>query len=121
TINRPQYFFNDRWTQTNKTASLPKAGATANTWQSDILIFDGSYLRFKQIQFGYTIPKSITDRIKIGKVRAYVSLDDFITITNYPGFDPEVGTNNGQNNNYGIDRGSYPNSRKVIFGASISF
>lgn len=121
TINMPEEFYNNRWSASNTTGTMPKAGADSKTWNSDLLVFDGSFLRVKQIQVGYTLPINLIQNLKMGSARLYVSLEDFFTFTKYPGMDPEVGSNNGANNNYGIDRGSYPIARKVMFGASISF
>lgn len=120
TANKPAFFYNDRWTG---------AGST-NTWfapntnnpyiyNSDLMVFDGSFARIRQLQLGYTLPESITGKIKIRNARLYVSLDDFFTFTNYPGVDPEGGSNNS--NSIGIDRGGYPIPRKAMFGLSFSF
>jgi hypothetical protein len=121
TMNMPTEFYDNRWTSSNKNANRPKAGTIDKTWYSDQLVFDGSYIRIKQIQFGYTIPSSLLQSIKITSARFYISLDDFFTFTKYPGMDPEAGSNNGNNNNIGIDRGSYPLAKKIMLGASISF
>lgn len=121
TINRPEIFYNDRWTTTNTTASRPgaKSDPDGHTWNSDQLVFDGAFTRIKQIQLGYTLPASLLGKIKLGALRAYVSLEDYFTFTKYPGMDPEAGSTN--NNSIGIDRGVYPISKKVVFGLSCSF
>jgi len=121
TVNRPEYFFIDRWTTTNTTGTKPRAGSGSKTWNSDQIVFSGSYMRIKQIQLGYNLPKALIHVLKMQSARFYVSLDDFFTFTNYIGMDPEAGSNNNNNNNIGIDRGTYPTSRKFIFGTSISF
>jgi len=82
-------------------------------------VFDGSFMRIRQLQLGYTIPKTVLSKAHLTNVRVYVSLDDFFTFTKYPGLDPEGG--NGGGNSIGIDRGTYPLSRKALVGASISF
>ena len=51
-------------------------------------------------------------------LRIYGSLEDFFTLTDYPGFDPEV---TGVGNSLGVDKGSYPNSKKVVLGLSVTF
>jgi TonB-linked SusC/RagA family outer membrane protein len=121
TINMPKELTDNRWSSSNNGGSNPKAGADPKTWNSDMLIFSGNYLRVKQIQLGYSISPDILKTIKFSSLRAYVSLEDFFTFTQYPGMDPEVGSNNGNNNNYGIDRGSYPIAKKIMFGVSLSF
>jgi TonB-dependent starch-binding outer membrane protein SusC len=86
---------------------------------SDRFIEDGSYLRLKTIQIGYTIPKNLTDKVNINKLRVYVSGENLFTVTNYSGWDPEpvsYGTLNG-----GVDYGTYPLSRIFSFGANLTF
>ncbi|MDR2653655.1 MAG: TonB-dependent receptor [Prevotellaceae bacterium] len=113
-------FYDDRWTPTNTNASHPRSGA-ANIdryWGSDGVVYDGSYFKIKQIQLGYTLPKSLLSKVSINNCRIYCSLDDFFTFTSYPGFDPEtVGTGAGM----GVDKGSYPNSKKIVFGINLTF
>jgi TonB-linked SusC/RagA family outer membrane protein len=114
-------FYDDRWTPSNPNASRPRAGAAGLTdyyYVSSDVIYDGSYFKIKQIQLGYTLPKVLLDKIAISNMRVYCSLDDFFTFTSYPGFDPEtVGTGAGM----GVDKGAYPNSKKVVFGVNITF
>ena len=89
-------------------------------WSSTANIFKGNYFRIKQMQFGYTIPSRITKKVAISNLRFYVSLDDYFTFTKYPGFDPETATS-GTSSNMGMDLGSYPTSRKIVGGVSITF
>ena len=83
------------------------------------MVFDGAYTRIRQLQLGYSLPASLTEKLKIRKARIYVSLDDYFTFTKYPGVDPEGGSN-GQNS-IGIDRGGYPIPRKAIVGLTFNF
>ena len=83
------------------------------------MISSGSYMRIKQIQLGYTLANSITSKFGVGSLRAYISLDDYFTITKYKGLDPEAGSND--NARQGVDKGLYPIAAKVIFGLSASF
>ena len=85
---------------------------------SDAMVFDGSYFKIKQIQVGYTLPKSILKKAGLENLRVYGSLEDFFTFTDYPGFDPEV---TGVGSALGVDKGSYPNSKKVVFGLNVTF
>lgn len=120
TANKPEFFYTDRWTG---------AGST-NTWfapntnnpyvyNSDLMVFKGSFARIRQLQLGYTLPGSLTNRARIKNARIYVSLDDFFTFTDYPGVDPEGGSNN--QNSVGIDRGAYPIPRKAMVGVTVTF
>ena len=97
--------------------------AVATDWtffSSDAAVFSGAYFKFKQIQLGYTVPTNITKKALISQLRLFVSLDDFFTITKYPGADPETSSlNSGASR--GFDNGNYPTSKKVVFGVNIAF
>ena len=86
---------------------------------SSAMIYDGSYFKFKQIQLGYTLPQNLIKKVGISHTRLYVSLDDFFTITKYPGFDPEASANS--TTGMGVDKGAYPTSKKVVFGLNLEF
>lgn len=129
-INRPDFkasnklkevFYDNRWTVDNKAGTVPRAGAMLmDKYQlSDALVYDGSYFKIKQIQFGYSFPQKWLKKIFVNNLRIYGSLDDFITFTSYPGFDPEAAAST--TSGMGIDKGSYPCSKKVVFGLNIEF
>jgi TonB-linked SusC/RagA family outer membrane protein len=119
TANKPEFFYNNRWTGAGSTNTWFAAN-TSNPYiyNSDLMIFDGSFMRIRQLQLGYTFPVGLMGKIHSKTARVYVSLDDFFTFTKYPGVDPEV-SNNG--NSIGIDRGGYPIPRKALVGLSITF
>lgn len=118
--NKLVNFFDDRWTATRTDATMPRAGYNGEyLFKSDLMIGDASYLKIKQIELGYTLPASLTQKAKIAKLRVYFSLNDFFTFTNYKGFDPEVGS--GDNTRQGLDFGSYPISRKAMCGLAVTF
>lgn len=105
-----------------KRGNMPSLNTIAGDkiyWSSSALVFDGSYFKIKQLQLGYTLPKSITKKVFIENLRAYVSLDDFFTFTSYPGLDPEIASRSG--NNVGLDAGAYPTMRKMTFGLNVTF
>ena len=83
------------------------------------MIYNGSFFKIKQIQLGYTLPKSITKKAFMENVRAYISLDDFFTFTSYPGLDPETTTQ--EYNCPGLDKGVYPTMKKMVLGLSVTF
>jgi TonB-linked SusC/RagA family outer membrane protein len=85
---------------------------------STFYIEDGSYLRLKNIQLGYSLPQSILKLLKIGNLRAYVGGQNLLTITGYSGLDPEIGGTALVN---GIDFGQYPQSRTITFGVSVTY
>ena len=89
-------------------------------FSSSAAIFNGSYFKFKQIELGYTLPSKLTRKALISSLRFSVSLDDFFTITSYPGADPETSSlNSGASR--GFDNGNYPTSKKVVFGVNLTF
>ena len=123
--NSLKYYYDNAWTPTNKGASMPDPKAVSSDWHfwgSSASMFSGAYFKIKQIQLGYTIPASITQKVLINRLRCYVSLDDYITFTKYPGADPETATaSNNSASAAGYDNGTYPQSKKVIFGLNITF
>jgi TonB-linked SusC/RagA family outer membrane protein len=119
--NKPAFLYANRWTSTNTSASLPSPlyQTDERFFNSDAFVFDASFFKIKQIQLGYTLPKSFLDKISITSLRAFVSLDNFFTFTSYPGNDPEVrSTTSGS---MAIDVGGYPIAKSVSFGFNISF
>jgi len=119
-FNKLQVFFDDRWTETNTDATMPGAATESNAWHSDLMIFKGDYLKVKQIQLGYTLPKALVSRAAMSNARFYFSVENAFTFTKYPGTDPEVGSSSNVNS-LGIDRGMYPFSRTFLFGANLTF
>lgn len=118
--NKPKYFYTDRWTTPGQKASMPKPENESDyLYRSDLMIGDGSYMRIKQIQLGYTLPTNVVGLVGFERARVYVSLDDYFTFTSYKGMDPEAGSNS--DNRLGIDRGLYPLTKKVMFGLSVTF
>ena len=122
--NRPTFLYSDRWTSTNTRASLPSATYQVNDarfYQSDAFVFDASYFKIKQIQLGYTLPKSLLTSIGVQNLRAYVSLDNFFTFTSYPGSDPEINASANNSSAIAMDYGGYPMARSVSFGFNVAF
>ena len=116
-----EVFYDNRWTADNHAGTVPRAGANnmEKYITSDAMIYDGSYFKIKQIQMGYTLPKNLLKKAYIGNLRLFCSLEDFITFTSYPGFDPEASAN--ATSGMGIDKGGYPSMKKVVFGLNIEF
>jgi len=126
----------DRWTPTNPSNTIPRAGAVASNAQaSSRFVEDGAYTKLKNITLGYTLPERLLKN-KLSKLRIYVSAQNMLCITNYSGLDPEVGrytasgTSLGQigapqttSQNYanGIDVGNYPIPKSIIGGIQITF
>jgi len=122
--NSLRYYYDNAWTSTNKGASMPDPKAVAQDWHfwgSSASMFNGAYFKIKQMQLGYTIPSAITRKVLINRLRCYVSLDDYITFTKYPGADPETATVSTASNRNGFDNGTYPQSKKFTFGLNVTF
>ena len=119
--NKLAIFYNDRWTTTNKTASKPRPNANGEDkyWISSDAVMDGSFFKVKQIQLGYSLPKSLCKKAYMNSLRVFSSLEDAFVFTSYPGFDPEASA--GSTTLLGVDKGAYPNSMKVLFGINVTF
>ena len=119
-------FWRNSWGNPNvdkATAKYPDAKRVAtdwNYWSSSAAVFDGSFFKIKQIQLGYTLPRNITQKVFINDLRFFVSLDDYFTFTKYPGADPETASLNSSTSR-GVDSGSYPTTKKLVFGVNLTF
>ncbi|MFN7119615.1 MAG: TonB-dependent receptor domain-containing protein, partial [Saprospiraceae bacterium] len=110
----------DRWTPTNPSNTIPRANAVNSPYViSSRQVEDGSYLRIKNINFAYTLPASVLGRIGVSSVKLYVSAQNYFTFTNYSGYDPEVNRFGQSTLSQGIDYGSYPNNRILLFGLNV--
>ena len=122
-VNRPVYVLN-RWAGPGTSNSEPRVNlndANQNASRvSDRFVEDGSYLRLKNIQLGYSLPAGLLRKIKLEKFRVYVSSQNLFTFTKYRGMDPEIGAYNGSLE-AGIDRGFYPQARVFIGGVNVTF
>jgi TonB-dependent starch-binding outer membrane protein SusC len=113
----------DRWSETNPNGSYPRLttfDSNNNSRPSDFYVEDGSFLRLKNLQIGYSLPRSITEKAKMKSLRVYASFDNLLTITGYTGLDPEIGTS-GWILDTAIDKGFYPQLRTVGLGINASF
>ena len=116
-INSLVYFYE----QAGKTIpTIDKIYNSVDFWSSSATVFKGDFFKIKQIQLGYTLPREWTRKVKINNLRVYASMDDWFVFTKYPGFDPETATT-GNHDGRGLDKGSYPNAKKLLFGVNISF
>jgi len=119
------------WTTTNPSTTTPRAiiaggpnGGTApgnnDRYQTTRWLEDGSYLRLKNVQLGYSLPKSLLERTKyIGSLRLFLTGQNVFTVTKYSGYDPEtVGQGSLAR---GVDAGSYPNLRSFTLGLQAGF
>ena len=119
TSNLPSWMLN-RWTGEGPSNRIPRfvQGDNVNWQSSDLYVYDGSYLRLKNIQLGYTLPAALTQKVFISSLRFYVAAENLFTFTKYHGFDPEISSGG---TSLGIDYGVYPQARVWTIGASLSF
>ncbi|WP_321478424.1 TonB-dependent receptor [uncultured Bacteroides sp.] len=120
-MNRPTWIL-DRWHgegTSNKLPRITNANPNSNWRSSDLYIKDGTYLRLKTAQLGYTLPTMWTMKVSVQKLRLFVSAENLLTFTGYDGFDPEVAS--GGYTTIGVDRGVYPQARTISVGANITF
>ena len=112
------------WTPTNTNTDVPSAKARARRISSRF-VYDGSYVRLKNIVLGYNLPKKLTDKLGVDQLRLALSGQNLLTITDYPGADPEVSYRSGgsqnSNVNQGFDYGNYPNIESVAFSLNLKF
>lgn len=110
----------DRWSPENPDSDnfVPKGQGPA--FYSDKTLEDGSYLRLKTLQIGYTLPRKILDKCRLSKLRIYFAMQNLFTWTAYSGYDPEVSIYNSPLTP-GFDYLSYPRSKTYTIGLNISF
>jgi len=120
----------ERWTKDNprSDAGYPRLeqisnSGTPNTLLSSFWVLDGSYIRGKNMQIGYTLSKAAVKKAGVSSVRLYASGENLFLISNYrKGWDPEVGTNSIEESNSITASGSYyPILKNFTFGLNITF
>lgn len=125
-FNVTERYYLEHWTGEGTSNTQPRASWAAksnNVRASTRFLEDGSYVRLKNIQLGYTVPN--TRKFRFQSVRLYVAATNLLTFTGYTGFDPEmtVSTNSASQGDLanGIDWGTYPVAKNYTFGLNISF
>ncbi|MBW6490354.1 MAG: TonB-dependent receptor [Lentimicrobium sp.] len=114
----------NRWTPENTNTDIPRAvggGNVDNVRNSTRFIEDGSYLRLKSATLAYNVIKSNKMFEFVKNLSVYVTAQNLFTLTNYSGFDPEVNAYGNSAVEVGIDYGTYPQSRTIVFGVNVEF
>jgi hypothetical protein len=112
----------DRWTGEGSTNENPRytwIDVNNNNRVSDLYIEDGSHIRIRNVQVGYTLPSNLLDRIGASAWRIFISGENLFVLTRYSGADPEIGAMSSFD--IGIDRAIYPQARTFRFGTSLTF
>ncbi|TXF86669.1 TonB-dependent receptor [Neolewinella aurantiaca] len=113
-----------QWSASNTESNIPlyRGDSKAHpnyAGTTDFWLEDGTFLRLRALTLGYELPKSLISKAGFEGIRVYISGQNLLTITDYKGYDPEIGGNNIATR--GLDRGTYPISRQVLFGTQFSF
>lgn len=127
----------NRWTPTNTNTNIPRANngdPTQNARPSSRWIEDGSYMRIKNVQIGYSIPSKLLQKMMRTEdgvsLRFYIQVQNLLTLTAYKGFDPELANYSRDPNSgrsvisasvAGYDTGQYPQPRTISAGLQFSF
>jgi TonB-dependent starch-binding outer membrane protein SusC len=119
-FNYTMNVWDNRWTGAGTSKKMPRlttSDPNNNMRSSTYYVEDGSYVRVRNVQLGYRIPSKIS---KLRSARVYISIQNALTFTKYPGFDPEIGTNRANNPLYiGIDETNYPLPRIYTVGVNL--
>ncbi len=123
--NVSQDYYANHWTPSHPSNTYSRATYNDDAVESNVpssaWIENGSFLKLKNVTIGYTLPVDLLKRLTITKVRVYFSTQNLFTITKYTGLDPEIGLQNGNATQNGVDSGTYPSSRFYTMGINLTF
>lgn len=125
-MNMPREVLYNHWTPENPDAKYPRVSRNVSARVSDRFIEDGSFLRFRNIEFAYNLPVERIGAKSFRSAKIYVSAQNFITLTNYSWWDPEVNSRGadapqGEDTRQGIDHYSYPIPKSLTVGFRLGF
>ena len=119
------------WSENNKNTDIPryvKGSTGTNLAYTERWLENGSFLRLKTLELGYTLPKAWTTKAGLQNLRIYTAMENLFTITDYKGYTPDLGTNDGTGSSSGsgvmsrgCDDGRYPSARTITFGLQVNF
>jgi len=118
-----------RWTTPGQITNVPREDLTNpngdphdNSLISSRYVENGSYLRIKSLSLAYNLPEQFLNKLRISRLRLYATAENLLTFTKYSGFDPEVSAFGSSSNVApGVDFGTYPQTRDIIFGVNVTF
>jgi len=115
----------NHWSPENSNSNIPRLNAADLNKNvenfSDRYVENGSYLRLKNLQIGYSLPSNLTKKMYIKTLRIYTSMDNLVTLTKYTGLDPELFGLYGDPFHYGVDMVNYPQPRTYSVGINLTF
>lgn len=120
TYNWEKFFYDGRWTGEGTSNTNPRITDGGHNYRmSDYWVKDGSFLRLRTLALGYSLPSSWMSKVNVTKARFYVSGTNLWTKQQYSGYSPEFA--GGSVYTVGIDNGSYPIAKTILFGLDVSF
>ena len=117
----------DTWTPTHTNTSVARlvdGDPNGNfSKMSSFYLENGTFFKFRTIQIGYNLPKSMVNKWGMQRLRVYVLSENLVTLSGYSGYDPEIGVSpdSGAGAAYGIDRGAYVQPRSFLVGLNVGF
>jgi TonB-linked SusC/RagA family outer membrane protein len=118
-------YYLHHWTPTNPSTIYSRANynddAVGSNVPSSAWIQNGSFVKLKNVTVGYTLQSDLARKLFVSKIRVYVSAQNLFTITKYTGLDPEIGLQNGNATQNGLDNGTYPSSKFFTVGLNVTF
>jgi TonB-dependent starch-binding outer membrane protein SusC len=109
----------NRWTPENRVTDIQRAGKFVSLGNSHYLE-DGSYLKIRDIQLGYSLNPNLTQRFGVQNMRVSISAQNYFVFTNYSGYDPEVNSRGGSSIEQNVDLGSYPSFKSLTFSVNVN-
>lgn len=118
----------DSWTPDNMNATAPiqenSGNFSTNGTPNSYYVEDGSFLRLRTLQVGYSVAPDLISKIGLRQLRVYAQAQNLFTLTSYSGPDPEIGNTqsaNASTTSFGVDEGAYPTSRQYLLGINLAF
>jgi hypothetical protein len=120
---------NESWEPGKTNAKLPilRSNDNISSNPSTYYLEDGSYLRMKNVQLNFSVPRNLLSKFGLSNATLYVQGQNLFTLTKYTGLDPEINLRNsnagttGFDRQIGVDEGAYPSYRGYIMGLNVSF
>lgn len=115
-----------RWQNKGDNTDIPKVVngdnvSNGSSFPIDVNVFKGDFLKLRNLSLGYSLPRTMLEKIKLSNLRLYVSAQNLWIITKYPGPDPENSSNGNNATNQGIDRNQVANGRTITVGLNVNF
>ncbi|MEY4216289.1 MAG: hypothetical protein RLZZ68_745 [Bacteroidota bacterium] len=111
----------DRWVGPESSFDIPRQTTepTRNNVFSSFYVEDGSFLRLRNLQLGYSFSKDWLRKIKMEQLRVYLAANNLFTLTKYMGYDPDLGSSSALS--AGVDYGMYPQAKTIMVGLQFKF